>query len=163
MLNDSKVTFIGAFSWTPAGAELGRGTLNNEAFCFYVCGFSNFKILNPSASPQSSEVLFVRKRNDFCAGVTQCSWGPVWRIYLLKDIVLLHTFKQVQIRRDLTGWVSAFPHSSALMKYLTNHLSDSICGKFCLWIIHFWHRVWWGQYSKRQHVLSLQQCKLSVC
>lgn len=67
MLDDSKVTFIGAFSWTPTGAELGRHTLNNEAFHFYLCGFSNFKILNPSASPQSLEVLFVRKRNDFCA------------------------------------------------------------------------------------------------
>lgn len=73
MLGDSKVTFTGAFSWTPTGAEMGRGTLNNEAFYFYLCDFSVFKILIPSASPQSSEVLFVRKRNDFCAGVTQSS------------------------------------------------------------------------------------------
>lgn len=138
-------------------------TLNNEAFYFYLCGFSNFKILNPSASLQSLEVLLVRKRNDFCAGVTQCSWGPVCRISLLKDNVP-HTFKQEQIRRALTDWVNALPHSSALIKHLTNHFNASICGKFYLWIIHFWHRVRLGQCSKRQRVLSLQQsqCKLSV-
>lgn len=160
----TKVTFIGAFFWTPTGAELGRGTLSKEAFYFYLCGFSIFLILNPSTSPQSSEVLFVRKRNDFCAGVTQCSWGPVWRIYLLKGNVLLHTFKQVQIRWDLTDWVKALPHSSVLIKYLTNHPSDSICGKFYLWVIHFWHRVRVGQYSKQKCVLNLQQSqsKLSV-
>lgn len=158
------MTFIGAFSWIPTGAELGRGSLKNEAFYFYLCGFSNFKILNPSASPQFSEVWFVRKRNDFCAGVTQCGWGPVWRVYLLKDNVLLHTFKQVQMRWDLTDWVSALPQSSALIKYLTNHFSDFICGKFYLWIIHSWHRVRLGQHSKRQRVRNLQQsqCKLSV-
>lgn len=59
MLSDFKVTFIGAFSWPPTGAELGRGTWNNKAFYFYLGGFSDFKILNPSAAPQPSEVLFI--------------------------------------------------------------------------------------------------------
>lgn len=29
LLYSSKVIFTGAFSWTPMGAELGKGTLNN--------------------------------------------------------------------------------------------------------------------------------------